>query len=152
MDDDPLSPIEPLGTDAPHPPDAAPDRPRGPSRSRRVGDAGGEAPTAPAMSDELVHEQLEHPVRPPAAFDVPQIYDADAHVNRIAEAIEQAHVSDPTDRAQQLGGAAASAASGQAAQIDRSSDAATGAPAGSTVEPIEPGDGHEGAGSDRSRR
>jgi hypothetical protein len=53
--------------------------------------------------------ELEHPVQSPASVDTrATVHDAAQHGNPIAEAIEA------SERAQQLGGAAASAASGQA--------------------------------------
>lgn len=119
-DEPPISPVERVHADAAEPADRAP---RPPSAAAAPRTAGRTLPVAPpSLGEVLAHRQLDHPIRPPRGVDVTaQVHDSAAHGNRIAAAVEQAQRGEPTDRARQLGGAAASAASGQAARIERTS-------------------------------
>jgi len=77
-------------------------------------------PDAPHLGAAAEFEQFEHPPTGEAA-DIERratVHEAAQHGDPIAAAIERAHTADPTDRAQQLGGAAASAASGQGIPAD----------------------------------
>jgi hypothetical protein len=130
-DDDDIRPIEPVRADRIE----ATERQLPVGRTRPVDDAvvsnarpqAQSSRTVPGSSSgvdpSIVHEQLEHPIGTPSDVRrAARIHDAARHGNPIAEAIERAHVASPSDRAQQLGGAASSAASGQSAQIDRHRD------------------------------
>jgi hypothetical protein len=79
----------------------------------------GDPSSSTGIDASTAHEQIEHPIGTPADVRrTARIHDAASHGNPIAEAIERAHVASPGDRAQQLGGAAASAASGQSARVE----------------------------------
>lgn len=136
-DDPPISPVDPVHADAVDAVDDA--RPPRPARATPPPD-GRTAPYERAtLAPGIAHEQLEHPISTPRGVDrTAGIHDSAAHGDPIAAAIERAHTADPTDRAQQLGGAAASAASGQSARIELTGagDAAAGEGAG--VDPFAP--------------
>lgn len=110
---DDVAPIRPIAEEPATPPvptAAAPARPMPPR-----------AAPAPAVQvgAAATHEQIEHPVRSPGGVDGrATVHDAAMHGNRLAAAIEQQGRPAPSERAQHLGGAAASAASGQATPLD----------------------------------
>jgi hypothetical protein len=110
MDDDRIEPVQAVDGDTPvSPVDAIRPRPR--PAVAPVGDATQE----PTLGARATRAELETPVPMPASCSrVANVHDAARHGEPLAEAIERAHTADPSDRAQQLGGAAASAASGQA--------------------------------------
>jgi hypothetical protein len=110
MADDPIPPIAPVELDATAP--AAPSAPRSSAETMRGVVTGNEEDLAANVE----RAELEHPVQAPSGVDTrAMVHDAALHGNPIAAAIER------SERAQQLGGAAASAASGQA--TERSVDA-----------------------------
>lgn len=116
-DDDAIAPVAPISADRIARVEPIADRVR-PTPARGIG-----ADSEAIVGSMAVHEQLEHPIHEPASVaTTASVHDAASHGNPIAAAIERAHATDPTERAQQLGGAAASAASGQAARIDRDRD------------------------------
>jgi hypothetical protein len=79
------------------------------------------------------HEQLVHPVLHSHDVDVTaEVHDSAMHGDRIAGAIERSNPAVPSERAQQLGGAAASAAAGQGRPMELEGVAETDEP-----EPVE---------------
>lgn len=66
-----------------------------------------------------MHEEIAHPAHTPATVETRAlVHDAAQHGNQIASAIERSRSNQPSERAQALAGAAASAGSGQAAEVD----------------------------------
>ena len=104
--------IEPIGADRPVEPvtpRAAPVPPRVERPREQVVRGDG------LVGADVEHEQIDHPIHEPRTVERrAAVHDAAVHGNAIAAAIERAHTADPSDRAEHLAGAAASAGSGQA--------------------------------------
>ncbi|MCZ4495574.1 MAG: hypothetical protein JWM25_157 [Thermoleophilia bacterium] len=150
--DDPIPPVGAIGSDPVEPvvpPRPVPQASPAPPLTGRppIVDIGERVGAA------AVHAQLEHPVQGPPGLQMrATVHDAAAHGNAIAAAIERARSADPTNRAQQLGGAAAVAGSGQASPIERT----TPAPAREDIPATDPlaairGVGDDEAGDDQGR-
>jgi hypothetical protein len=127
MDDASISPVGPL-THEQHLARVDAPAPTGPvtgiSSSQVVGSTTRTSPASQVNAEASLgiaadHEQLVHPVLHAHDVDVTaEVHDSALHGDRIAGAIERSNPAVPSERAQQLGGAAASAASGQSRPMD----------------------------------
>jgi hypothetical protein len=106
MSDDPIQPVSPVDLDAVTP--IQPIAPRSVEQTRVIARASDQA-----LATNVERAELEHPVQSPSSVNMrATVHDAAQHGNPIAAAIEA------SERAQQLAGAQASAASGQSTPAD----------------------------------